>query len=96
MGNDSATPFNYHGNNALELELMVNAGMQPIDALVAATSRGAELMGWGDKMGQVKPDFWADLILVSGNPVEDVRVLQNKQNIKVVLKGGEVVVDRRR
>jgi imidazolonepropionase-like amidohydrolase len=53
-------------------------------------------MGWGDKMGQVKPDFWADLILVSGNPVEDVRVLQNKQNIKVVLKGGEVVVDRRR
>ncbi|HHT84478.1 MAG: amidohydrolase family protein [Bacillota bacterium] len=96
MGTDSATPFNYHGNNALELELMVNAGMQPIDALVAATSRGAELMGWGDKMGQVKPDFWADLILVSGNPVEDVRVLQNKQNIKVVLKGGEVVVDRRR
>ena len=95
MGTDAATPFNCHGNNALELELMVNAGMKPIDALVAATSRGAELMGWGDRMGQVKPGFWADLILVDGNPVEDVRVLQDKQNIKVVIKCGEVVVDRR-
>ncbi|HAF67331.1 MAG TPA: amidohydrolase family protein [Bacillota bacterium] len=95
MGTDAATPFNYHGNNALELELMVNAGMKPIDALVSATRRGAELMGWGDRMGQVKPGFWADLILVDGSPVDDVRVLQDKQKIKVVIKGGVVVVDRR-
>lgn len=95
MGTDAATPFNYHGNNALELELMVNAGMKPVDALVAATSRGAELMGWEDRMGQVKPGFWADLILVEGNPAEDVKVLQAKSSIKLVIKGGKIELDRR-
>lgn len=95
MGTDAATPFNCHGNNAQELELMVNAGMKPRDALVSATARGAELMGWGDRMGQVKPGFWADLILVDGNPLEDVKVLQDKRNIKLVIKGGEIQVDRR-
>lgn len=95
MGTDAATPFNCHGNNAQELELMVNAGMKPRDALVSATARGAELMGWGDRMGQVKPGFWADLILVDGNPLEDVKVLQDKRNIKLVVKGGEIQVDRR-
>lgn len=95
MGTDAATPFNCHGNNAQELELMVNAGMKPRDALVSATARGAELMGWGDRMGQVKLGFWADLILVDGNPLEDVKVLQDKRNIKLVIKGGEIQVDRR-
>lgn len=95
MGTDAATPFNCHGNNAQELELMVNAGMKPRDALVSATARGAELMGWGDRMGQVKLGFWADLILVDGNPLEDVKVLQDKRNIKLVVKGGEIQVDRR-
>lgn len=94
MGTDSATPFNYHGKNALELELMVNAGMKPVDALLAVTAKGAELMGWGDKMGQVKPGFWADLILVDGDPLADVRVLQDISKIKLVVKAGKVEVRR--
>ncbi len=94
LGTDAATPFNYHGKNALELELMVNAGMKPVDALLAVTKMGSELMGWGDKMGQVKPGFWADLILVDGDPLADVRVLQDTSKIKLVVKGGKVVVRR--
>ena len=94
MGTDAATPFNYHGKNALELELMVKAGMKPMDALLSATKMGAELMGWGDRMGQVKPGYWADLILVDGNPLEDIRVLQDVSRIKVVIKAGKIEVRR--
>jgi len=46
-------------------------------------------------MGQVKPGFWADLILVEGNPAEDVKVLQAKSSIKLVIKGGKIELDRR-
>jgi len=95
MGTDAATPFNHHGRNALELELMVNAGMKPMDALLSTTARAAELMGWEDRMGQVKPGMWADLILVDGNPFLDIKVLQDKNNIKLVVKGGRIEVDRR-
>jgi len=94
MGTDSSTPFNYHGKNAVELELMVNAGMKPVDALQAVTRMGAELMGWGDRMGQVKPGFWADMILVDGDPLADIKVLQDISKIKVVVKAGKVVVRR--
>ena len=94
MGTDSATPFNYHGKNAIELELMVKAGMKPVDALLAVTRMGSELMGWGDRMGQVKPGFWADMILVDGDPLADVTVLQDTSKIKLVVQGGKVVVRR--
>ncbi|HHW26006.1 MAG TPA: amidohydrolase family protein [Firmicutes bacterium] len=94
MGTDSATPFNYHGKNAIELELMVKAGMKPIDALVACTKMGAELLDWGDCLGQVKPGFWADLILVDGDPLADIKVLQDLSRIKMVMKAGKVVVTR--
>jgi len=96
MGTDAATPFNYHGKNALELELMVKAGMKPIDALLSATKMGAELMGWEDKLGKVKPGFWADLILVDGDPLEDIKILQDTSKISVVIKAGKIVVDRMR
>ncbi len=94
MGTDASTPFNYHGRNAIELELMVKAGMSPIDALGAVTRMGAELLGWGDRMGQVKPGFWADLILVDGDPLLDIKVLQDVSRIKMVMKAGKVAVTR--
>lgn len=94
MGTDSATPFNYHGRNAIELELMVKAGMKPVDALGAVTRMGSELMGWGDKMGQVKAGYWADMILVDGDPLADIRVLQDISKIQLVVKGGKVAVRR--
>ncbi|MGI6644102.1 MAG: amidohydrolase family protein [Bacillota bacterium] len=68
--------------------------MKPIDALGAVTRMGAELMGLGDKMGQIQGGYWADMILVDGNPVEDVKVLQDLSKIIMVMKGGKVVVRR--
>ncbi len=95
MGTDAATPFNYHGNNAIELQLMVEAGMTPAQALQAATSSGAELLGLADKIGSVEPGKLADLILVDGDPLADIGVLQDKNRIKLVLKEGRTVIDRR-
>jgi imidazolonepropionase-like amidohydrolase len=57
---------------------------------------GAELMGWGDSMGKVKPGFWADMILVDGDPLADIKVLQDVSKIKVVVKAGKVVMRRQR
>ncbi len=94
MGTDSATPFNFHGRNAIELELMVNAGMTRIDALLATTRMGAELLGHSDTMGQIKPGYWADMILVDGNPVDDVKVLQDTAKITMVMKDGKIVARR--
>ncbi|MHB8928212.1 MAG: metal-dependent hydrolase family protein [Bacillota bacterium] len=95
MGTDAATPFNFHGHNALELQLMVEAGMTPSQALQAATRMGAELLGLSDKVGTVEPGKLADLVLVDGDPLADIKLLQDKERIKLVVKGGQTAVDRR-
>ncbi|MEW6399099.1 MAG: amidohydrolase family protein [Bacillota bacterium] len=92
MGTDAATPFNYHGDNALELELMVKAGMTPVQAIVAATARGAELLGL--ETGVLAPGRLADLLVVDGNPLEEISCLQHRGRILLVMKGGEVQVNR--
>ncbi|MEW6546772.1 MAG: amidohydrolase family protein [Bacillota bacterium] len=92
MGTDAATPFNYHGENALELELMVRAGMTPMQAIVAATARGAELLGL--ETGVLEPGRLADVIVVDGNPLQDISCLQDKGRILLVMKGGAVQVNR--
>jgi imidazolonepropionase-like amidohydrolase len=75
-----------HGDNAKELEARVNNGMAPIDALRSATINSAEALGTPDR-GQVKAGLLADLIAVKGDPVDDVRLLQD---VKFVMKGGVV------
>jgi len=94
MGTDAATPFNFHGKNAKELELMVEAGMTPSQALIATTRLAAELLGTLDKVGTVEAGKLADLVLVSGDPLADVRVLQPLENIAMVIKDGEIAVNR--
>lgn len=77
-----------HPNNALELEHLVAAGMTPMQALQAATSRAAECLGLEQEIGTIEKGKWADLVLVDGDPLRDIRVLQDARRIKQVIKGG--------
>jgi imidazolonepropionase-like amidohydrolase len=93
-GTDAGTPFNYHGENAKELELMVAAGLKPIEAITCATKNGAEACYLADKTGTLEKGKWADLIIVDGDPTEDIKILQDKAKIRLVMKAGGVEVNR--
>jgi imidazolonepropionase-like amidohydrolase len=90
MGTDCGSPYNYHGNNAYELYLMVKHGMREMDALVACTKRAAQALRMENKMGTLEKGKWADVIVVEGNPLEDIGILVNKENIKLVMKEGKI------
>ncbi len=77
-----------HGLNAHEFAVMVKLGMTPLASIQAATLNAADLLGWSDRVGSLEPGRFADLVAVDGDPLQDVTVLQN---VKVVMKGGEVV-----
>jgi imidazolonepropionase-like amidohydrolase len=77
-----------HGDNARQFSKMVEWGMKPIDAIQSATLSAANLIGLPDKIGSLEPGHYADLIAVNGDPLTDVKVLEN---VKFVLKGGSVV-----
>jgi imidazolonepropionase-like amidohydrolase len=74
-------------NQAKEFEYYVQYGMTPMQAIKSATSMGAELLGWKDKMGTVEAGKWADLVAVSGDPLKDITELSR---VKFVMKGGMV------
>ncbi len=76
-----------HGDNAREIETMVNFGMPLIDALRSATSIDARVLRMDDKIGQVKTGLLADLIAVEGNPLQDVSALRR---VRFVMKGGVI------
>jgi len=80
-----------HPNNALELEHLVAAGMSPMQALQAATSLAAECLALEAEIGTIEKGKWADLVVVDGDPLRDVRILQDSARIKQVWKAGVTV-----
>src|SRR5919198_449815 len=77
-----------HPNNALELEHLVAAGMTSMQALRAATGLAAECLALEQEIGTIEKGKWADLVVVEGDPLLDVRVLQDARRIKRVIKSG--------
>jgi len=79
-----------HGENAKELVYMTAAGMTPMQSIVASTGMAAKLLGMDDALGTVEPGKLADLILVDGDPLEDIGVLADPRRIALVMKDGLV------
>lgn len=77
-----------HGMNAKNLAFHVRFGQTPMEAIQSATLVSAELLGWEDRVGSLRPGRFADLIAVEGDPIDDVTVLED---IPFVMKGGDVV-----
>jgi imidazolonepropionase-like amidohydrolase len=95
MGTDCGHVFP-PGANSWELELYVKKlDMTPAEALLLATRNAADALGKLDRVGTIEKGKYADLIVVDGDPLRDIRVLQNLNNLKVVMKEGVVEVDRR-
>jgi imidazolonepropionase-like amidohydrolase len=94
MGTDSGTPFNYHGDNAIELELMVNHGMSEMSAIMSSTRIAAENLMISDELGTIEEGKLADIIVINGDPLADITILQKKQRINAVIKGGSLKIER--
>lgn len=91
MGSDAL--FTGFGENTRELEWFVKAGMTPGQALQTATTNGAALLGKETELGAVAPGFLADIVAVSGDPLQDINAVV--RGVKWVMKDGKVVVDKR-
>jgi imidazolonepropionase-like amidohydrolase len=94
IGTDAGAPFVYHGNSAKELEIYVRYGMSEMAAIESATRINAQILGMDDRLGTVEVGKEADIVVVRKDPLKDIRVLQEPENILLVIKGGKIVVDR--
>ena len=76
---------------AREFATLIEAGMTPMDAVKAGTIVGAEMLGWDDHLGSIKPGKLADIIAVQGNPLENISSLEKPL---LVIKDGKVVINK--
>ena len=76
-----------HGDNAKQFSYMVKNGMTPTESIQAATIHAADVMGWGNQVGQINAGFFADIVALRDNPIDDIKALEN---IEVVIKGGRL------
>lgn len=83
------------GSSAIELEEYVRLGMSTVDALRTATINAAEAVGLEGDLGALEQGRIADLVAVRGNPLSDISVLRHRENIELVMRSGEVLIDRR-
>ena len=88
-GGDYGFAWTPHGTNAKDLQYLVEmVGMSPMEALVSATKYGGQIMGRPNELGQVKEGYLADLLLIDGDPVANIKLLQDRERILAVMKDG--------
>jgi imidazolonepropionase-like amidohydrolase len=94
MGTDTSSVLPF-GRHAWELELLVSVlGLTPMRALQIATHDAAHAIGLGEQCGVLQAGRWADVLVIDGDPLADVRVLQESQRIQAVFRDGRLLVDR--
>ena len=90
-GTDAGTPFNLHGNNLSEIKLLVEyGGFSPMEAIEAGTRVSAQTLGLENELGTIEEGKIADLIMVSGNPLENIDILLARESIRLVMQGGNI------
>jgi imidazolonepropionase-like amidohydrolase len=88
-GGDYGFAWTPHGTYARDLEHFVERlGFTPMEAIISATAWGGEIMLQPDELGKVQPGYLADLILVDGDPLEDITVLQDHDRLHAIMKDG--------
>ncbi|MGD2126059.1 MAG: amidohydrolase family protein, partial [Desulfobacteraceae bacterium] len=95
MGTDAGTPFNMHGKNTGELKLLVEQGFSPSEAIQAGTREAARVLGVERDLGTIEEGKLADLIVVEGNPLEDITRLLKSEDIPLIMQGGKLVKEER-
>lgn len=90
-GGDYGFAFNPIGKNARDLQLFVDwFGLTPVEALRSATEVGGQLMDMSGELGLIRPGYLADLLLVEGDPVEDISILQDQAMLAAIIKDGRI------
>jgi imidazolonepropionase-like amidohydrolase len=88
MGTDSGV--GRHGSNAEELQLMVECGMTPMQAIVATTKTASECVHMHQDVGTLEPGKYADVLIIDGDPLTDIKLLQEPSKIAMIMQGGKV------
>src|SRR5947209_12525280 len=95
MGGDYGFAWNPHGDYARELTFFVeHVGFSPLETLTCATKTGAEIMGRGHEIGTVEPGKLADLLVVSGDVLADIAILEDRSRFLAVIQGGIIKAGR--
>jgi imidazolonepropionase-like amidohydrolase len=94
FGTDTGIPYNHHGQNAFELTCLREIGLTSVEALVAATSLNAEMLGLQDRIGAIAPGLTADFLIVKGDPVSDLGMVTDPSNIHAVYQNGCKVAEK--
>jgi imidazolonepropionase-like amidohydrolase len=97
LGGDYGFAWNPHGTYAKEISFFVNyVGFSPVEAIMCATKTGAEIMGRGHEIGTLEPGKLADVLVVDGDLVRDITILEDRSRILAVMQGGVVKAGRLR
>jgi imidazolonepropionase-like amidohydrolase len=90
IGGDYGFAWTPQGTNAKDLEYFVDlVGMSPMEAIIAGTQFGGQIMSMGDELGMIKEGYLADMLLVDGDPLADVRILQDRKRLLAIMKDGK-------